>query len=191
MVSMIFKLVPKSISQKPWYQKFLRCLRIYSFITSISGLVLFVAYLIALGSTLTTAHGVVLAIAICCAVYTTITTVVICFVPSGGDIVDAVKYVLDILFFFGWGANTIILATENESCGGSSKRRRNDSDSGSGSCGVWGAVVAVSVLNVIGFLLAIVMEDATDAEKFKNPLKKKKEDSNTDARAGDYEPVAV
>lgn len=148
MVSMIFKLVPKSISQKPWYQKFLRCLRIYSFITSISGLALFVAYLIALGSALTTAHGVVLAIAICCAVYMTITTVVICFVPSGSDIVDAVKYIMNILLFLGWGANTVILATDSGSCGGSSKRKRNDSDDSSGGCGVWGAVVAVSVLNV-------------------------------------------
>lgn len=150
MVSMIFKLVPKSISQKSWYQKFLHCLRIYSFITSISGLILFIAYLIALGSTLTTAHGVVLAIAICCAVYTTITTVVICFIPSGGDIVDAMKYFLDVLFFLGWGANTIVLAMDENSCGGggSSKRKRNDSDDGSSGCGVWGAVVAVSVLNV-------------------------------------------
>ena len=148
MVSIVFKLVPKSISQKPWYQKFLRCLRIYSFITSISGLILFIAYLIALGSTLTTAHGVVLAIAICCAVYTTITTVVICVVPSGGDIVDAFKYLLDILFFLGWGANTIILATGGGSCSGRSKRKRNDSDDGSSGCEVWGAAVAVSVLNV-------------------------------------------
>lgn len=73
---------------------------------------------------------------------------VICFVPSGGDIVDAFKYLLDILFFLGWGANTIILAMDGDSCGASSKRKRNDSDDGSSGCGVWGAVVAVSVLNV-------------------------------------------
>ncbi|KAH7417802.1 hypothetical protein BKA64DRAFT_652904 [Cadophora sp. MPI-SDFR-AT-0126] len=194
MVSMIFELVPKSVSQKPWYQKCLQYLRIYSFIASISGLILFVAYLVTLGTKLTTAHGVMLAIAICCAIYTTITTVVICFVPSGGDIVDAVKYVMNILFFFGWGANTIILATDSVSCSGNSKRRRNDSDgdSGSGGCGVWGAVVAVSVLNLIGFLLTVVMADAVDAEKLKNPLKRRnKEDHNKDARAGDYEPISI
>ena len=33
------------------------------------------------------------------------------------------------------------------------------------------------------------MADATDAEKLKNPLKKKKEDRSTVASAGGYEPV--
>ncbi len=63
---------------------------------------------------------------------------------------DAMKYFLDILFFLGWGANTIVLAMDENSCGGggSSKRKRNDSDDGSSGCGVRGAVVAVSVLNV-------------------------------------------
>ncbi|KAH6718213.1 hypothetical protein BKA61DRAFT_299402 [Leptodontidium sp. MPI-SDFR-AT-0119] len=191
MVSILFKLVPESISQKPIYQKFLRCLRIYSFIASISGTILFIIYLITLGSTLTTAHGIVLTIAILSAVYTAISTVLICFVPSGGNIVDAVRWIFSMLFFLGWGVNTAVLGSETSSCGGGSKKKRNDSDSGSGSCGLLGAVVAVSVLNLLGFFIGSLVEDIPDAEKLKNPLKKQKEASSKATRTGGYEPVDV
>ncbi|KAG4430744.1 hypothetical protein IFR05_013765 [Cadophora sp. M221] len=191
MVSILFKLVPKSISQKPIFQKFLRCLRIYSFIASIAGTILFVIYLISLGSTLTTAHGIVLTIAILSAVYTTISTLLICFVPSGADIVDAVRWIFTVLFFLGWGVNTAVLGSETGSCDGGSKKKRNDSDSGSGSCGLLGALVAVSVLNLLGFFMGALVEDIPDAEKLKNPLKKQKEASSKAARARGYEPVDV
>lgn len=61
---------------------------------------------------------------------------------------DAVRWIFSMLFFLGWGVNTAVLGSETSSCGGGSKKKRNDSDSGSGSCGLLGAVVAVSVLNL-------------------------------------------
>lgn len=72
----------------------------------------------------------------------------ICFVPSGGDVLDALRWIFSVLFFLGWSVNTGILGSESGSCGGGGNKKRNDSDDDSGNCGVLGAVVGISAVNL-------------------------------------------